>query len=57
MRIAGLSFVLATSFEAAAECDVDGDGDTSLYAVSGTIDAKTRRLELTKEVFVDEDGE
>jgi type IV pilus assembly protein PilA len=47
----------ALVFEAAAECDFDGDGETSLYARIGGVNPKTQRLKVSTQVFIDEDGE
>ena len=46
----------ATSYEAAAECDFDGDGETSLYARTQTVDPKFSQLG-TPQDFFDKDGE
>ncbi|MBI4956851.1 MAG: type II secretion system protein [Myxococcales bacterium] len=47
----------AGAFEAAAECDFDGDGKTSFYARIGRVDAETRTVVLDPELFVVDDGE
>ncbi len=60
-----------TGFEVMAECDFDGDGETSVYALTAAIDPKTRQLVSPLEkkhpkireenpallFFVDKDGE
>ena len=43
-------------FEASAECDFDGDGVTSLYAFTGTVNAKGE-LVPAKGAFIDKQGE
>jgi hypothetical protein len=39
-------------FEVAAEGDLDGDGKTSLFTITGTVDPQTQRLEVAPQVFV-----
>ncbi|MCC6522880.1 MAG: type II secretion system protein [Polyangiaceae bacterium] len=45
------------AFEAAAECDFDGDGKTSFYARIGRVDPEAGAVQLDPELFVVDDGE
>jgi hypothetical protein len=39
-------------FEASAEGDLDGDGVTSLFTRTGTLDPRTNQIELSPTFFV-----
>jgi hypothetical protein len=44
----------ANGFEVAAEGDLDGDGNTSLFTITGTVDPKTSTVRIGKLFVVDE---
>lgn len=44
-------------FEASAEGDVDGDGKTSLFTRTGTVDPKTQRLVFATQIFIADEFE
>lgn len=46
-----------TSFEAAAQGDLDGDGSGSTFARAGTVNTATRQLLLSTQVFMDNEFE
>ena len=47
----------ATGYEVSAECDFDGNGKTSLYAITGAVDPKTKQLKWNRKIFKHNDGE